>query len=120
MIINVVRKKRSELLEGMERLCEAYITLAYMDATRHKAEKSEHSQFFLEDLAHRKASRLVEKVQFAVLLCCAELLASVLGYRGDSHPCRPAPHEDQRSGRGCHPHPGAEGEDQKMVSAVSL
>lgn len=25
----------------MERLCEAYITLAYMDATRHKTEKRE-------------------------------------------------------------------------------
>lgn len=120
MIINVARKKRSELLKGMERLCEAYITLAYMDATRHKTEKSEHSQFFLEDFTHftgkpgKKAPRLIEKVQFAVLLCCAELLASVLGYRCDSHPCRSARHEGQRSGRGCHPHPGAEGEDQKI------
>lgn len=41
MILNVVRKKRSELVKGMERLCDAYITLAYMDASRHKSEKSE-------------------------------------------------------------------------------
>lgn len=52
MIINVARKKRSELLTGMERLCEAYITLAYMDATRHKTEKSEHPHFFLKDSTH--------------------------------------------------------------------
>ncbi|XP_027901387.1 serine-protein kinase ATM [Xiphophorus couchianus] len=38
-IISVVRKKRSRLIRGMERLCDAYITLAYMDASRHKTEK---------------------------------------------------------------------------------
>lgn len=42
-IISVVKKKRSELVTGMERLCDAYITLAYMDASRHKNEKREHS-----------------------------------------------------------------------------
>ncbi|CAF90921.1 unnamed protein product, partial [Tetraodon nigroviridis] len=41
MIVNVVRKKRSQLVRGMERLSDAYITLAYMDASRHKTEKRE-------------------------------------------------------------------------------
>lgn len=41
MIINVVKKKRSQLVRGIERLCGAYITLAYMDASRHKTEKSQ-------------------------------------------------------------------------------
>lgn len=40
-VLSLVRKERSELVAGMERLCEAYITLAYMDASRHKAERSE-------------------------------------------------------------------------------
>lgn len=44
MIVNVVRKKRSQLVRGMERLSDAYITLAYMDASRHKTEKSERSR----------------------------------------------------------------------------
>lgn len=43
-IINVIRKKRTEMIRGIERLCDAYITLAYMDASRHKTEKSECSR----------------------------------------------------------------------------
>ncbi|XP_023669570.2 serine-protein kinase ATM [Paramormyrops kingsleyae] len=38
-IINVVRKQRADLVRGTEILCNAYITLAYMDASRHKNEK---------------------------------------------------------------------------------
>ncbi|XP_041851361.1 serine-protein kinase ATM isoform X1 [Melanotaenia boesemani] len=38
-IISVIRKKRAEMIRGIERLCDAYITLAYMDASRHKTEK---------------------------------------------------------------------------------
>uniref|UniRef100_A0A665TGJ9 non-specific serine/threonine protein kinase n=1 Tax=Echeneis naucrates TaxID=173247 RepID=A0A665TGJ9_ECHNA len=38
-IINTVRKKKSEMIRGIERLCEAYVTLAYMDASKHKTEK---------------------------------------------------------------------------------
>ncbi|XP_062844079.1 serine-protein kinase ATM [Trichomycterus rosablanca] len=38
-ILDVIRKQRAELIQGMERLCNAYITLAYMDASRHKTEK---------------------------------------------------------------------------------
>ncbi|KAM9318497.1 serine-protein kinase ATM [Pholidichthys leucotaenia] len=38
-IISVVRKKRGEMIRSIERLCDAYITLAYMDASKHKAEK---------------------------------------------------------------------------------
>ncbi|XP_045929347.1 serine-protein kinase ATM isoform X1 [Micropterus dolomieu] len=38
-IINVIRKKRGEMIRGIERLCDAYITLAYMDASKHKTEK---------------------------------------------------------------------------------
>ncbi|XP_076001414.1 serine-protein kinase ATM isoform X2 [Genypterus blacodes] len=38
-IINVIRQKRCEMIHGIERLCDAYITLAYMDASRHKTEK---------------------------------------------------------------------------------
>lgn len=30
------------MIRGIERLCDAYITLAYMDASRHKNEKSEY------------------------------------------------------------------------------
>lgn len=40
-IISVVEKKRSEMIRGIRRLCDAYITLAYMDASKHKTEKSE-------------------------------------------------------------------------------
>lgn len=40
-IINVIKKKRAKMIRGIERLCDAYITLAYMDASRHKNEKSE-------------------------------------------------------------------------------
>uniref|UniRef100_A0A3B5B9P8 non-specific serine/threonine protein kinase n=1 Tax=Stegastes partitus TaxID=144197 RepID=A0A3B5B9P8_9TELE len=38
-IISAIRKKRGEMIRGLERLCDAYITLAYMDASRHKTEK---------------------------------------------------------------------------------
>ncbi|XP_061781898.1 serine-protein kinase ATM [Nerophis lumbriciformis] len=38
-IMEAVRKKKGEMIYGMERLCDAYITLAYMDASRHKLEK---------------------------------------------------------------------------------
>uniref|UniRef100_UPI003AAD459E serine-protein kinase ATM n=1 Tax=Centroberyx gerrardi TaxID=166262 RepID=UPI003AAD459E len=38
-IISVIKKKRSEMIRGIERLCDAYITLAYMDASKHKTEK---------------------------------------------------------------------------------
>ncbi|XP_070761541.1 serine-protein kinase ATM isoform X3 [Enoplosus armatus] len=38
-IISAIRKKRGEMIRGIERLCDAYITLAYMDASRHKNEK---------------------------------------------------------------------------------
>lgn len=40
-IIIAIRKKRGEMIRGIERLCDAYITLAYMDASKHKTEKSE-------------------------------------------------------------------------------
>ncbi|KAF0030872.1 hypothetical protein F2P81_017603 [Scophthalmus maximus] len=42
-IIGSIRKKRGEMIRGIERLCDAYITLAYMDASRHKTEKSTSS-----------------------------------------------------------------------------
>ncbi|XP_035535894.1 serine-protein kinase ATM isoform X2 [Morone saxatilis] len=38
-IINAIRKKRGKMIRGIERLCDAYITLAYMDASKHKTEK---------------------------------------------------------------------------------
>ncbi|XP_057207149.1 serine-protein kinase ATM isoform X2 [Triplophysa rosa] len=38
-IIDVVRKKKAKMIKGIETLCSAYITLAYMDASRHKTEK---------------------------------------------------------------------------------
>ncbi|XP_072317352.1 LOW QUALITY PROTEIN: serine-protein kinase ATM [Eucyclogobius newberryi] len=38
-IISAIRKKRPQMIQDMERLCDAYITLANMDASRHKAEK---------------------------------------------------------------------------------
>ncbi|XP_041796006.1 serine-protein kinase ATM isoform X2 [Chelmon rostratus] len=38
-IINAVKKKRGKMIRGMEHLCDAYITLAYMDASKHKLEK---------------------------------------------------------------------------------
>uniref|UniRef100_A0A8B9JDG6 ATM serine/threonine kinase n=1 Tax=Astyanax mexicanus TaxID=7994 RepID=A0A8B9JDG6_ASTMX len=40
-IINVIRKQKAQMIQGIETLCSAYITLAYMDASRHKTEKSE-------------------------------------------------------------------------------
>uniref|UniRef100_A0A6Q2WZM3 non-specific serine/threonine protein kinase n=1 Tax=Esox lucius TaxID=8010 RepID=A0A6Q2WZM3_ESOLU len=39
-ILNKIRKKRSQMIRGIEVLCDAYITLAYMDASRHKTEKT--------------------------------------------------------------------------------
>uniref|UniRef100_A0A9J7ZJS6 non-specific serine/threonine protein kinase n=1 Tax=Cyprinus carpio carpio TaxID=630221 RepID=A0A9J7ZJS6_CYPCA len=39
-IIDVVRKKRAKMVKDIEMLCNAYITLAYMDASRHKTEKT--------------------------------------------------------------------------------
>uniref|UniRef100_A0A8C9TQE6 non-specific serine/threonine protein kinase n=1 Tax=Scleropages formosus TaxID=113540 RepID=A0A8C9TQE6_SCLFO len=39
-IINVIRKEKAELVRGIELLCNAYITLAYMDASRYKNEKT--------------------------------------------------------------------------------
>uniref|UniRef100_A0A3B1JQ60 non-specific serine/threonine protein kinase n=1 Tax=Astyanax mexicanus TaxID=7994 RepID=A0A3B1JQ60_ASTMX len=38
-IINVIRKQKAQMIQGIETLCSAYITLAYMDASRHKTEK---------------------------------------------------------------------------------
>uniref|UniRef100_A0A4W5QBH6 non-specific serine/threonine protein kinase n=1 Tax=Hucho hucho TaxID=62062 RepID=A0A4W5QBH6_9TELE len=39
-IMNKIRKKRAQMIRGIEVLCDAYITLAYMDASRHKTEKT--------------------------------------------------------------------------------
>ncbi|XP_074534953.1 serine-protein kinase ATM [Halichoeres trimaculatus] len=39
MIIHKIKNKRGEMIRGIERLCDAYITLAYMDASKHKTEK---------------------------------------------------------------------------------
>ncbi|CAJ1065758.1 serine-protein kinase ATM [Xyrichtys novacula] len=38
-IIQKIKKERKEMIRGIERLCDAYITLAYMDASKHKTEK---------------------------------------------------------------------------------
>ncbi|TSP46813.1 Serine-protein kinase ATM [Bagarius yarrelli] len=38
-ILNRIREKKGPLIRGIETLCNAYITLAYMDASRHKTEK---------------------------------------------------------------------------------
>uniref|UniRef100_A0AAV2J7Z9 non-specific serine/threonine protein kinase n=1 Tax=Knipowitschia caucasica TaxID=637954 RepID=A0AAV2J7Z9_KNICA len=38
-VISGIRRKRGQMIQDMERLCDAYITLAYMDANRHKTEK---------------------------------------------------------------------------------
>uniref|UniRef100_A0A8C7HPN6 non-specific serine/threonine protein kinase n=1 Tax=Oncorhynchus kisutch TaxID=8019 RepID=A0A8C7HPN6_ONCKI len=38
-IMKKIRKKRAQMIRGIEVLCDAYITLAYMDASRHKTEK---------------------------------------------------------------------------------
>uniref|UniRef100_A0A3B4ARZ4 non-specific serine/threonine protein kinase n=1 Tax=Periophthalmus magnuspinnatus TaxID=409849 RepID=A0A3B4ARZ4_9GOBI len=42
-IISAIKKKRAHMIQSIERLCDAYITLAYMDASRHKAEKVDPS-----------------------------------------------------------------------------
>lgn len=39
-IISAIRKKRGQMIRWVERLCDAYITLANMDASKHKTEKS--------------------------------------------------------------------------------
>ncbi|XP_056139019.1 serine-protein kinase ATM [Lampris incognitus] len=39
-IINIIKKKRGIMVRGLERLCDAYITLAYMDTSRHKNDKN--------------------------------------------------------------------------------
>ncbi|XP_068564532.1 serine-protein kinase ATM [Cebidichthys violaceus] len=38
-IISGIRNKRGKMVRGVERLCDAYITLAYMDVSKHKTEK---------------------------------------------------------------------------------
>ncbi|KAM3874841.1 serine-protein kinase ATM [Diretmus argenteus] len=38
-IISAIRKKRGKMVRGVELLCDAYITLANMDVSRHKTEK---------------------------------------------------------------------------------
>uniref|UniRef100_A0AAR2JN69 non-specific serine/threonine protein kinase n=1 Tax=Pygocentrus nattereri TaxID=42514 RepID=A0AAR2JN69_PYGNA len=38
-IMNEIRKRKAQMIRGIETLCSAYITLAYMDASRHKTEK---------------------------------------------------------------------------------
>lgn len=43
-VINVVKKKKAKMIRGVESLCDALITLAYMDVKRHKNEKSERPQ----------------------------------------------------------------------------
>ncbi|XP_033952949.1 serine-protein kinase ATM [Pseudochaenichthys georgianus] len=37
-IISAIKKKKGKMIRGFERLCDAYITLAYMDVSRHKTE----------------------------------------------------------------------------------
>ncbi|KAM6987939.1 serine-protein kinase ATM isoform 2-T2 [Tautogolabrus adspersus] len=38
-IIHAIKKERGEMIRAIERLCDAYIILAYMDASKHKNEK---------------------------------------------------------------------------------
>ncbi|XP_066511955.1 serine-protein kinase ATM-like isoform X1 [Hoplias malabaricus] len=38
-IMNVMRREKAQMIRDIESLCSAYITLAYMDASRHKTEK---------------------------------------------------------------------------------
>ncbi|XP_020498541.2 serine-protein kinase ATM [Labrus bergylta] len=38
-IIHAIKKERGEMVRGIERLCDAYIILANMDASKHKTEK---------------------------------------------------------------------------------
>ncbi|KAI1893429.1 hypothetical protein AGOR_G00123630 [Albula goreensis] len=38
-ILNVIREQKGKMVRGLEQLCSAYITLAYMDASRYKTEK---------------------------------------------------------------------------------
>ncbi|XP_068173804.1 serine-protein kinase ATM isoform X3 [Antennarius striatus] len=38
-VIHGVKQKKTQMIRGMARLCDAYITLAYMDASKHKTEK---------------------------------------------------------------------------------
>lgn len=102
-VLSLVQKERSQLVSGMERLCEAYITLAYMDASRHKAEKSERPlQPGCRNTWLPPAWR-------------AGRLTPGLVSRGHSHPSRSAHREDQRPGPGGDPHPGAEGGDHNLA-----
>uniref|UniRef100_A0A672H788 non-specific serine/threonine protein kinase n=1 Tax=Salarias fasciatus TaxID=181472 RepID=A0A672H788_SALFA len=39
-IISAIREKRGAMVRDIERLCDAYITLAYMDASKHQADKT--------------------------------------------------------------------------------
>uniref|UniRef100_A0A8C5DF41 non-specific serine/threonine protein kinase n=1 Tax=Gouania willdenowi TaxID=441366 RepID=A0A8C5DF41_GOUWI len=39
-VINAIKAKRGEMVRGIERLCDAYITLAYLDASRHKMKQN--------------------------------------------------------------------------------
>ncbi|MBN3300154.1 ATM kinase, partial [Amia calva] len=41
-IINEIRKEKAQMIRGIESLCDAYITLAYMDASPYKTEKSKY------------------------------------------------------------------------------
>lgn len=43
-IISIIKNERRQMIRGIERLCDAYISLAYMDASKHKNEKSEWSE----------------------------------------------------------------------------
>lgn len=43
-IIGVIKNERRQMIRGIERLCDAYISLAYMDASKHKNDKSEWSE----------------------------------------------------------------------------
>ncbi|KAF3847994.1 hypothetical protein F7725_021022 [Dissostichus mawsoni] len=38
LIISAIKKKKVKMIRDIERLCDAYITLAYMDVSRHKTE----------------------------------------------------------------------------------
>lgn len=40
-IMNIVRKRRAPMVRDIEALCDAYITLANLDSTQWKSERSE-------------------------------------------------------------------------------
>lgn len=59
------------MIQGIERLCDAYITLAYMDASRHKNEKSEQLE---RSMLHnvnfdKQQSRFIVKIPVCVCPC---------------------------------------------------